>query len=76
MPQLSIYIDEMTLKKIETAASIEHTSISKYAVKKINESMKSGWPEHYDDLFGSINDDSFTEHQSGSFSDDLPREYL
>ena len=76
MPQLSIYIDEQTLKQIEIAAKIEHLSISKYAVKKLNESMHSNWPEHYEELYGSIMDDTFKVKRIDSFKNDAPREEL
>lgn len=76
MPQLSIYIDEQTLKLIEIAAKIERLSISKYAVKKLNESMNSKWPEHYEELYGSIKDDTFKVERIDSFKNDAPREEL
>ena len=76
MPQLSLYIDELTLKKIELAAKIEHLSISKFVVKKINESLHDSWPDGYDQLFGAISDDSFVSPDSLQYSDDLPRESL
>ncbi len=59
MPQLSLYVDDKTLRKLEIAAEIEHISISKYAVRKLNESMDSKWPDNYADLYGSISDDTF-----------------
>ena len=54
MPQISLYIDNKTLKKIEIAAKLEHLSISKYVVRKLNETMNKSWPENYPNLFGSI----------------------
>ena len=76
MPQLSIYIDEKTLKQIEIAAKIEHLSISKYAVKKLIESMHSKWPEHYEELYGAMKDDTFNVERIDSFKNDAPREEL
>lgn len=40
MPQLSLYIDEKTLKKIETGAKMEHLSISKYVVRKLDKTER------------------------------------
>jgi hypothetical protein len=37
MAQLSLYIDRKTLEKIEIAAKLEHLSISKYVVRKLND---------------------------------------
>lgn len=76
MPQLSLYIDKETLKKLEIASRIEHLSISKYAVKKLNESIHAQWPDRYDDLYGSIEDSSFVAERNESFSDDAVREEL
>ena len=76
MPQLSLYIDKTTLQKIETAAKLEHLSISKYVVKKLNESMFKAWPERYEDLYGAIDDESFTVEKLEDFSGDATRESL
>jgi hypothetical protein len=76
MPQLSLYIDKTTLQKIETAAKLEHLSISKYVVKKLNESMFNAWPENYENLYGAIDDDSFTLDKIEDFSNDAERERL
>jgi len=76
MPQLSLYIDEKTLRKLEAAASIEKVSVSKYAVRKLNEALNSGWPVNYDSLFGSIQDESFVAESAAPFESDVPREKL
>ncbi len=76
MPQLSLYIDEETLKKVETAARMEHLSISKYVVGKLKESMNKAWPESYENLFGSIDDISFAAEREADFSSDTERENL
>ena len=76
MPQLSLYIDEKTLRKISIAAKIENLSISKFVVKKLNESMHDSWPENYGELFGSISDETFGRNDQLHFEDDTPREKL
>jgi hypothetical protein len=76
MPQLSLYIDAITLKKIEIAAKIEHLSISKFVVKKLNESLHDSWPDNFDSLFGSINDDTFSLIDQMNYNDDSQRENL
>ena len=76
MPQLSLYIDENTLRKIETAAKLENVSISKYVVRKLNETMKKSWPDNYAKLFGAIDDDSFAVDRPKDFSQDGTREAL
>ena len=76
MPQLSLYIDENTLSKIEMGAKIEHVSISKYVVRKLNESMSTAWPENYNNLYGIMDDDSFAVERIKDFSIDIKRESL
>ncbi|WP_319560697.1 hypothetical protein [Marispirochaeta sp.] len=76
MPQLSLYIDKTTLQKIETAAKLEHLSISKYVVKKLNESMFNAWPENFENLYGAIDDESFGVERMADFSTDTEREAL
>ena len=76
MPQLSLYIDKNTLNKIEIGAKIEHVSISKYVVRKLNESMSKAWPENYKNLYGVIHDDSFNVERIKDFSNDITRERL
>lgn len=76
MPQLSLYIDEKTLHKIELAAKIEHLSISKYVVRALNKSMSDTWPASFTNLYGSIDDESFEVERSTDFSHDGRREPL
>ena len=76
MPQLSLYIDKDTLKKIEIAAKLEHMSLSKYVVSKLNDNLVNSWPENYEDLFGSIGDETFEVNAEENFASDAPREGL
>lgn len=76
MPQLSLYIDDETLKKIETAAKISNTSISRWVTERLKESLANTWPENYESLFGSVEDDSFVNEKQKSFADDSEREKL
>ena len=76
MPQLSLYIDEETLHKIEIAAKLEKLSVSKYVVQKLKHAINKSWPENFDKLFGSITDDTFNEPQKLNFAMDIERDYL
>ncbi len=76
MPQISLYIDEKTLKQVELAAKIENISISKYVVNKLRESMHTEWPRNYDLLFGSIDDDTFCAPPDMDYTQDAPREQI
>ena len=59
MPQLSLYLDDGTLKMVEKAAKLSNTSISKWVKGKVIQSLENEWPDGYFDLFGSIGDASF-----------------
>lgn len=75
MPQISLYIDKETLVKIEKAANRDKISISKWVGKSLKKVIKEDYPEHYFDLFGSINDDSF-KISSLDFKNETKRESL
>ncbi|MCG6141038.1 MULTISPECIES: toxin-antitoxin system, antitoxin component [Leptospira] len=74
MPQLSLYIDQETLKKIELAAKKEKVSISQWVKGKLQSSFEKKWPDNYFQLYGSIEDESFKRPDSLSFKNDSKRE--
>jgi len=76
MAQISIYIDDSTLKQIEIAAEKEHDSISKWVKKRLVTSLKTAWPKDYFDLFGALKDDSFKRPGEMKFSKDRKRQIL
>ncbi len=76
MPQLSLYLDEKTLKKVEKAARLENTSISKWVTGKLKEHLENDWPDNYSSLFGSIRDECFCAEAIADFADDACREDL
>ena len=56
MPQVSLYLDNRTLKAVETKAKARKISISKYVKEAIEKDIHSNWPKDYFALFGSIKD--------------------
>lgn len=76
MPQISLYIDETTLKKVENAAQRQHVSISKWVAEQIRTRIEPIYPENYELLFGSISDETFTRPDSVSFELDNKREVI
>ncbi|EMI66380.1 toxin-antitoxin system, antitoxin component, ribbon-helix-helix domain protein [Leptospira noguchii str. 1993005606] len=56
------------------AAKKEKISISQWVRVKIQSSLDKNWPDDYFNLFGSINDDSFTKPKKLKFTTDAPRE--
>ena len=76
MPQISLYIDESTLKKLEILARREHKSISKWVRIRIKNAIDQTWPEDYFSLFGSVTDEKFTRPEQLGTEDDISREAL
>jgi hypothetical protein len=76
MPQLSLYIDQETLEKIERAAKNQKTSLSKWVVARLRDSIGSAWPAEYKSLFGALQDDSFHVERPAGFEHDSLREPL
>lgn len=76
MPQISLYIDEDTLKKVEKAADAEKTSISKWVGMQLKKSLQTSYPRDFRALFGSIKDESFTIPKRESSDTDIKRESL
>jgi len=76
MAQISIYIDDSTLKKIEIAAKKDQDSISQWVKKRLVSSLKTAWPKDYFDLWGALKDDSFKRLSQGESSKDRQRQVL
>jgi len=76
MPQISLYIDEETLKKIEKAAKREHLSISKWVGNNIQRSLENEYPKDYFYLFGSIKDETMVAERPADYNGDSKREEL
>ena len=76
MPQISLYIDESTLKKVEILAKNERKSISKWVGLRIKNSIEKTWPENYFSLFGRVTDKKFKRPKEVSLKNDITRENL
>jgi len=74
MPQISLYIDKETLKKVEKAADAEKVSISKWVGEQLKKTLQTCYPEDFQNLFGSIRDESFTIPIRESSDADAKRE--
>ena len=76
MPQISLYIDEKTLKKVENAAMRQRVSISKWVAEQIRAKVEPVYPVDYEILFGAISDDTFVRPAVPSFGSDIKRDGL
>jgi hypothetical protein len=73
MPQISLYVDQDTLSKIEKKAHRSHTSISKWVGNNLKRIIDNNYPEDYFSLFGSINDDTFERPGNENISNNIKR---
>lgn len=73
MPQISLYIDEKTLQKVESAAKRQHLSISKWVAEQIRAKVDPIYPVDFESLYGSIDDDTFVAPSELNFGQDADR---
>ena len=76
MPQISLYVDEETLKKVEYAAAKQNVSISKWVIEQLKTKIDTVYPTNYENLFGSVHDPSFNRPDDVSFQNDVKREII
>jgi hypothetical protein len=74
MPQISLYIDEITLQTLEKREKQDKTSVSKWVGERIKKSMRDEYPPGFFDLFGSLKNVEFERPPQGKFVDDCPLE--
>lgn len=74
MPQISLYVDEETLEKVENAAAREDKSISKWVVEQLKAKLDPVYPKNFEQLFGSVNDSSFTRPEEIPYQNDVERD--
>lgn len=61
MPQLSLYLNDETMRLLRSDVKNEQTSISKYVSQLINRNASNSWPQGYwTEVYGCLDDDSFT----------------
>ena len=54
MPQVTIYLDEDTQKRVKKAARAEGTSLSKWIAASLREKTESTWPKAFLELAGAF----------------------
>ena len=76
MAQLTVYIDEDTLKRIEKAAKAENCSVSKWVRDRLVRDLKTTWPKGYFELFGSLAGERLERPEQPRLENDVPRQSL
>lgn len=76
MPQISLYVDEDTLKKIEMAAKRQHMSISKWVSQQLKAKIDPVYPPEFEELFGCVREDALHRPDTPGYDIDSKREVL
>lgn len=76
MPQLSLYLDSTSMEMLRHKAKQKNLSLSQYVNGVLHEADAHNWPPDYWNLYGALEDESFTLPKELSFSDDIPRPKL
>src|SRR5688500_3903646 len=56
MAQLTLYVDDETRRKIESAAKEARLSVSAWVTHTLRATLEHSWPENYFQLLGSLAD--------------------
>jgi hypothetical protein len=76
MAQLTIYIDDDSIKRIEEAAAREKSSVSGWVKKRLVQSLEDQWPAEYLKLLGTLADGDLQRPSEPEPAADAPRESL
>ena len=77
MPQISLYIDNDILTKVERDAKERNISVSRCVANTLKKAYSNEWPAGYEELFGILKDDDiFVEPPELDFADDVKRDSL
>lgn len=74
MAQVSLYVDDATLQKIKISAQKQNLTLSKWVLAVIKKNISPSYPPEFENLFGSISDETFKRPEQMDFSADSKRE--
>jgi hypothetical protein len=76
MGQLTIYLDETSMRDVRRSAKREHVSVSLWARRRLCEAIRHTWPRDYFEMFGALRDSDLTRPAQGEPATDTPRRSL
>jgi len=76
MSQLTIYLDRSTLKRVQSAAKREHSSVSRWVKEQVTAALEDAWPKDYFSVFGALRDKRFKRPKQPNWKQDRRREEL
>ena len=75
MPQVSLYIEKLLYKEVESKAKEKGQSLSGFVSDVLKENLKDSWPEGYFEKYvGIFKDDPLEEPEELPWSLDAKRE--
>jgi hypothetical protein len=74
MPQLNIYLDELTIKQVKASAKKQRLSLSKWAARCLVSASQNEWSDDFFACLGSITDTEFNRPEPLEAITDSPRE--
>lgn len=76
MPQISLYVDKETMKRITRSAKREKKSVSAWVREHVVRETRPEWPQSFLDTFGSLKDSDLKRPLQPSLKDDGKRNPL
>ena len=76
MSQLTIYLDEASMREIKRSARREHVSVSKWARRRLCEAVRHTWPPEYFEFFGALADSDLSRPSQSDMPADASRRAL
>jgi len=76
MSQLTIYLDEISMRDVRRSAKRDNVSVSLWARRRLCEAIRHTWPQDFFELFGSLRDSDLTRPAQDGLPPDTPRRSL
>jgi len=71
MSQLTLYVDEKMLKKIEMESKKEKLSVSRWVTQKLALVLKRSWPSHFLETAGALKGEGLKRPPQNDFAADV-----
>ncbi len=76
MSQMTIYLDEVSMREVKRSARREHISVSKWARRRLCEAVRHTWPPDYFKVFGALDEADLARPPQADLSADASRKAL
>ncbi len=76
MSQMTIYLDEASVRAIKRSAKREHVSVSNWARRRLCEAVRDTWPNDFFTAFGALRESDLDRPPQPSFASDVKRQEL